>query len=311
MNSLSHTFQHNFSKLLSNDSLSFQTQDGLVDRQESKERRPYQLSDSALRNVPPANPYGGNKVKLKSSLVFADYSLSIQSLRLLNYAMSCFDNEPYFTAKRFCKEDDHKTLEWHYEFIEDRTILIPATEAIRIIQSGKKTSNNYKVLYKAVDELCQADILFKEKRNGVIKTKPAKITDTVYVHRCDVKKQKFVVLSFSLDFMSAVVAESGYQTCNLPTINSFSSSYAARYYHWFLNGLHKRGFELRVEEIRQRFGLDEASHQKHFFKRLVELPVNEVTEKTNLQVDIEKIKDNQRRGNPLVRIKFTVSYDLP
>ncbi|MFM2667181.1 replication initiation protein [Vibrio mediterranei] len=245
----------------------------------------------------------------RSILVFADYSLSIQSLRLLNYAMSYFDNEPYFTAKRFSNEDAHKTLDWHYGFIEDRTILIPAREAVRIIQSGKKVSNNYKVLYKAVDELCQADILFKEKRNGVTTTKPARITDTVYVHRCDVKKQKFVVLSFSLDFMSAVVAESGYQACALSTINSFSSSHAARYYHWFLNGLYKRKFELKVEEIRQRFGLDEFSHQKHFFKRLVEQPVKEVIKKTDLQIDIEQIKDNQRRGNPLVRVKFKIKRD--
>ncbi|MFM2667184.1 hypothetical protein AAFX24_20580 [Vibrio mediterranei] len=80
MNALSHTFQHNFSKLLSNDSLAFQTQGGLADRQESNKRKPYQLSDSALRNVPPANPYGGKKVKLKSSLVYsASTSLTDQA----------------------------------------------------------------------------------------------------------------------------------------------------------------------------------------------------------------------------------------
>lgn len=306
MNTLSHTFQHNFSNLLSDDSLAFQAQDRLADHHESEEKSPYQLSDSELANVPPANPYGGKKVKLKNALVFADYSLSIQALRLLNYAMSCFDNEPYFTAKRFSDEDMHKTLDWHYGSIEDRTILIPAREAVRIVQSGKKMSNNYCVLDKAVKELCGSRIQFKEKRNGNLETKRALITDTVYVHRCNVKKQKYVVLSFSSEFMSVVVAESGYQSCDLSIISSFSSSYAARYYHWFLSALHRGTFELKVEEIRQRFGLGESSHKKHFYKRLIEQPIQEVMKKTDLKIDVEKIVDKQRRGNPLVRVKFGV-----
>ncbi|MBR4598913.1 MAG: replication initiation protein [Treponema sp.] len=108
----------------------------------------------------------------------------------------------------------------------------------------------------------------------------------------------------------------GFTTLQLIELGRLQSFYAMRYYEIAFSWIGKKGkdgnkkncwyFEYTVEELRKTFQLGDneyAGRMTNFITKVVKNPLDEVNEKTNLNISFEKIKD----GKNVVGFKFNCS----
>ncbi|HAS6336146.1 TPA: RepB family plasmid replication initiator protein [Vibrio vulnificus] len=271
-----------------------------------------------------AQTYQSNKVmspthfKLKNEWVFADYALSVSALRLLYFSAAHFDDNAFYDDEKVREKKgklstvSQRTHSIIYKESASRTIVIPATVLMKVIQSSrsKGKSNNYKPLNDAILELNSAKVTLNSKKSGKPTSKTIPIFDDIEMFKLqkfEISTKIYVKLIFSTKFMPLLIACSGYTTVPFDTLTNLSSSYAMRYYHWCLYGL-KKGvsgrFSVSANEIRKRFKISDGELRHHFDSRCIQKPIDEVMANTDLEIYIEEL---QRANKTKRRAKLEVA----
>lgn len=271
-----------------------------------------------VAEIPRPNVYGGEIVRLKHEFIYADFDLTVQEQRLLFYFMSKFGTEDFFRSPQalnaMCADGT-----WNYSKLtqkltdevfwctEHRTLILSAYETAKIVQASKM--KGYEVLENAVKTMQSKMLTIRgECRDGVIRRRTITPIECSMFYEDDGKQK--VVISFTQSFMPYVLALSNYEKLEIKTLKKFKSKYAARFYHWFqhqlANPTAKNEISITITELRSRFGIPDGALERHFFKRVIEGPINELIAETEMKVSIEKILDRNKRGQPLKKVTFKI-----
>lgn len=250
-------------------------------------------------------PYSGGILKLKNEWVFADYDMSIQELRLIYYVINRFDVSEYFAKDGSFLSSAECDEVNRYGITANRSILLPLKDIHNAISCNSK-SKSYSPIVNAAYSLVnkQIKLNYQGKSSEVID-----VLESASIVKCPDTKLKCLLLTFSIEFMPFIIGVSGYKKVEINHAFKFESPIAVRYYHWMLHclkGKRKNSFPIDIDTLRNRLALEDGVKQKHFYKRMIEKPLEEVMKLTSLKITVGTIVNKQKRGHPLQRVIFMV-----
>ncbi|MCG9608294.1 replication initiation protein [Vibrio harveyi] len=267
--------------------------------------------------INPPHEDGVKVLRLRNEFAFATFSLNTQTQRLLFISMSLFDindflssSENYNLLNTNGKRDfsgltdqDYRDFYWCKEY---RTIILPMK---MLLNYTKTSSRNYACFDKAIEELrtLTMDIDVPDY-TGKRSKQNIKVMDY-----CGKAENNDVIMVFSQKFIPYVLSLRGYTSLDLATLISFKNKYSLRYYHWFslrIGSKPSASFEINISELRNRFELDELACTRHFWQRIVIKSINEVNEKSDLEVDAKAIKNRYKKGKPIEKVKFFINRKI-
>ncbi|HHC6598441.1 TPA: replication initiation protein [Vibrio parahaemolyticus] len=260
-----------------------------------------------INEIPLPHPYSGNIVKLRNEFVFAEYQMSLRELRLMYYIMSRFDVSEFFGKDGRPLNDQALSDIYKHSSDESRSIIIPVSELSDFVCFGSK-SKSYEPVTRAVNALIKNPVILNYQDQ-----EPKIVTpiQSAYLFKCKSSKLKSMLITFNWDFMCFVFGTSGYCKLNLTDVLKFKSPLALRYYHWIIHSIRGGKFgtiRIKIATLKDRLSIIDTEYQKHFYKRCIEKPLQEVIDVTNINVEIEKIFDDKKRGKPLQRIEIKINY---
>ncbi|MEZ8737934.1 replication initiation protein [Vibrio sp. 10N.239.312.D08] len=258
-----------------------------------------------LNDLTPPCPYSGGILKLKNEWVFADYDMSIQEIRLIYYVINRFDVSEYFAKDGNFMSSAECDAIHKYGSVENRSILLPLKDMHNAISCNSK-SKSYSPIVNAAYSLVNKQIKLnnQDKSSEVID-----VLKSASIVKCPDTKLKCLLLTFSIEFMPFIIGVRGYKKVDINHAFKFESPIAVRYYHWMLHclkGKQKNSFPIDINTLRNRLALEGGIKEKHFYKRMIEKPLKEVMNLTDLKVTVETIVNKQKRGHPLQRVIFKV-----
>ena len=82
---------------------------------------------------------------------------------------------------------------------------------------------------------------------------------------------------------------------NLAEVSAFQSTYSLRFYEWFAQWRDKGQVVIEIDEIRERLALgSKYSNVYELRRRVIDLAVKEISEKSDLQVKVKYLKKGKR-----------------
>ena len=123
-------------------------------------------------------------------------------------------------------------------------------------------------------------------------------------------KDKTIYIDFNPTLAKALIEYSkGFTTLQLYDLGKLQSFYAMRYYEIALSWKGKKGkdgnkknewwFEYDVSTLRKTFGIEDNEDYRmtNFFTKVIQKPLEEVNQKTELNITVEKIRDGREIVN--------------
>ena len=219
------------------------------------------------------------------------------------------------------KDNSLINASYNLDLIEQRLILlaiiqarkskIPLTKRDKIVVTASEYADEFKVsqsgslyqnLKNACDALFERQFSYKETlENGEVKfSKSRWVSKVSYI-----PETATIELFFTSDVLDLItMLEKHFTSYELEQVADLNSKYSVRLYEiiiaWRFQG---KTPMLPIDEIRYRLGVQENEYQLmgDFKKRVLELAIKEINEKTDIQVAYEQHK----RGRKIVGFTFT------
>lgn len=279
-------------------------------------------------------------VRLKNEFLYADFDLTAHEQRLLFYFMSRFDAQPFFAdyeVRKIIRDEENN--KWNYTAINRlvldrfywtvglRTLVLNASDVMKVVSGNSKTKS-YVSLEAAVESLQTKMMKIQNEREDgtIIKQNISPLecsafyedmTEDVNISKSKnlpIAPNRKILFSFTQSFMQYVIAFSKYKNINLNEIAKIKNKYASRYFHWFLAQIDKdaalnkqsSSINITVDSLRERFLLGD-KYARGFVKKIIEDPIAELEEKTDLKIKVKKVHAMNKRGKPLERVVFEIS----
>lgn len=146
-------------------------------------------------------------------------------------------------------------------------------------------TNQQTVIKKSCTELAKSVIEIETKEKWSVKP---------WFTSIDYLPHGAINIKFNSEIIDLLTFETGYSALELAEIGKLQSFYALRYYALAKSkmGYKEPWFEFTETELRDFFKLEKGKYSDRFDfeKKVITNPINEVNEKTLLQIDVEKFK---------------------
>lgn len=264
-------------------------------------------------------------VRIANELIFSQFDLELAEQKLLYYAMSVFDLDPFLSDSAVFsgltkggKEPLNLSLIttqminkffWSPEF---RAIRIPLANLIKDATVGGQAGGGagyWKAFDSVLESLGSKQIYIKERIVDNKKTSHHRIPilgETYYIN----EGKREVVITFAQEFMPYVIALSGYKKIDTKWISKLEHKYSPRFLQFFIFALNdkKSGeFYISVDRLRDRLSIKPEQYKRGLYDKVIKKSLDDIIEKIpNINADVEVIRDEKRRGRPTKGYIFNI-----
>lgn len=164
--------------------------------------------------------------------------------------------------------------------------------------SGYENFTNMKYLKESIRELVDSSVEFnitnKDKKNvwGVF---------SLLSQATIVEYDEYLTVEFPSMILEQIAVPSIYALLNLSVVNQLSGKYSLQLYELLTDFKKIKTFSISVLKLRKIFGIDESDFKlfNQFRSRVLDLAVNEINEKTDLEIEYVLEKIDSRSYNQI------------